>query len=176
MKTINNVDDLSDDLCLYCPLDDDEKGTHGVPNGYISCEGRCCQKAYFQDLLNAAKPVEIVPAADVLEDYELDYIRHVIKPKPKECYRNSHLLCEAFPERILYCEGKTNVPIPIDHAFNKVGDAYIDITFEFALHENPSIYEYVTFGEYDAKTIRKAVLETGYYGEIYKWLYYQSKK
>lgn len=52
----------------------------------------------------------------------------------------------------------------------------IDITFEFALHENPSIYEYVTFGEYDAKTIRKAVLETGYYGEIYKWLYYQSKK
>lgn len=126
------------------------------------------QKAYFQDLLNAAKPVTIVPAADVLEDYELDYIRHVIKPKPKECYRNSHLLCEAFPERILYCEGKTNVPIPIDHAFNKVGDAYIDITFEFALHENPSIYEYVTFGEYDAKTIRKAVLETGYYGEIYK--------
>ena len=81
-----------------------------------------------------------------------------------------------FPERVLYCEGKTNVPIPIDHAFNKVGDAYIDITFEFALHENPSIYEYVTFGEYDAKTIRKAVLETGYYGEIYKWLYYHSKK
>lgn len=38
--------DLSDDLCLYCPLDDDEKGTHGVPNGYISCEGRCCQEAY----------------------------------------------------------------------------------------------------------------------------------
>lgn len=54
------------------------------------------QKAYSQDLLNAAKPVTIVPAADVLEDYELDYIRHVIKPKPKECYRNSHLLCEAF--------------------------------------------------------------------------------
>lgn len=71
---------------------------------------------------------------------DMDYIRHVIKPKPKECYRNSHLLCEAFPERILYCEGKTNVPIPIDHAFNKVGDAYIDITFEFALHENPSIF------------------------------------
>lgn len=82
------------------------------------------QKAYFVDLFNAAKPVKIVPAADVLEDYELEYIQHVIKPRPKQCYRNSHLLCEAFPERILYCEGKTNVPIPIDHAFNKVGDAY----------------------------------------------------
>lgn len=36
------------------------------------------QKAYFQDLLNAAKPVKIVPAADVLEDYELEYIQHVL--------------------------------------------------------------------------------------------------
>ena len=134
------------------------------------------QRAYFVDLFNAAKPVKIVPAADVLEDYELDYIRHVIKPKPKECYRNSHLLWAALPQRTLYCVVKAQVQRPIDHAFNKVGDAYIDITFEFALHENPSIYEYVTFGEYDAKTIRKAALETGYYGEIYKWLYYQSKK
>lgn len=41
---LKTADDLSDDLCLYCPLDDDEKGTHGVPNGYISCEGRCCKK------------------------------------------------------------------------------------------------------------------------------------
>lgn len=76
----------------------------------------------------------------------------------------------------MYCEGKVNVPIPIDHAFKKDGDAYIDITFEFALNENPSIYEYVTFGEYDAKTIRKAVLKTGYYGEVYRLLYYQNLK
>lgn len=33
---LKTADDLSDDLCLYCPLDDGEKGTHGVPNGYIS--------------------------------------------------------------------------------------------------------------------------------------------
>ena len=31
------------------------------------------QRAYFVDLFNAAKPVKIVPAADVLEDYELEY-------------------------------------------------------------------------------------------------------
>ena len=134
------------------------------------------QKIYYQELLKAAKPVKVVRAADVLEDYELEYIQHVLKPKPKECYRNAHLLCEAFPDRFQYCEGKANVPIPIDHAFNKVGDVYIDITFEFALNENPSIYEYVSFGEYDAKTIRKAVLQTGYYGQVYRWLYYQSLK
>lgn len=43
---LKTADDLSDDLCLYCPLDDDKKGTHGVPNGYISCEGCCCQVQY----------------------------------------------------------------------------------------------------------------------------------
>lgn len=134
------------------------------------------QKKYYQDLLKAANPVKVVRAADVLEDYELEYIRHVIKPKPKECYRNSHLLCEAFPDRFQYCEGKANVPIPIDHAFNKVGDVYIDITFEFALHEDPTEYEYVSFGEYDAKTISKAAVQTGYYGQVYRWLYYQTLK
>lgn len=109
------------------------------------------QRKYYIDLFNALKPVKVVRAADILEDYELDYIRHVIKPKPKECYRNAHLLCEAFPDRFKYCEGKVNVPIPIDHAFNSVDDVYIDITFEFALNENPSVYEYVVFGEYDAQ-------------------------
>lgn len=132
------------------------------------------QRKYFQCLLKSAKPVQIVRAADVLEDFELEYIKHVLKPKPKECYKNSHLLCEAFPERFLYCEGRANVPIPIDHAFNKVGDVYIDITFEFALHEDPTIYEYVTFGEYDAETIQIASRETGYYGEVYRYLYYKA--
>lgn len=37
------------------------------------------------------------------------------------------------------------------------------------------IYEYVVFGEYDAQTIHNAVLETGYYGEIYRWSYYNKK-
>lgn len=134
------------------------------------------QKAYYQDLLKAAKPVQVVRAADVLDLYELDYIRHVIKPQPQQCYRNAHLLCEAFPDRFFYCEGKANVPFLIDHAFNKVDDVYIDITFEFALREDPSIYEYVTIGEYDAKMIRKAASETGYYGQVYRWLYYQSLK
>lgn len=101
----------------------------------------------------------------------MEYIQHVIKPQPKQCYRNSHLLCEAFPERILYCEGKTNVPIPIDHAFNRVGNKYIDITFEFALGLDPTQYEYVAFGEYPAGVIEEIADQTGYYGDIYRFCY-----
>lgn len=39
-------EDLGDDLCKFCPLEDWEKGCHGIPSGYISCEGRSCEEAY----------------------------------------------------------------------------------------------------------------------------------
>lgn len=128
------------------------------------------QIKWYRYLLDVAKPVKCVLAADVLEDYQLDYIKHVIKPKKNECYRNSHLLTNAFPE-ILYVEGKVDVPFEIDHGFNRVGDKYIDITFEFALGENPREYPYLSIGEYDARMVMELALETGYYGEYYKYLY-----
>lgn len=135
------------------------------------------QKEYFQDLLKAAKPVEVVRAADVLEDYELEYIRHVLKPQPKECYRNSHLLCEAFPDRFKYCEGKVLAFFPIEHAFNRIGDKYVDITFEFALNDTELLqHEYVVFGEYDLQTINRVTEKTGYYGDIYRNVYIERVK
>lgn len=70
-----------------------------------------------------------------------------------------------------YVEGKTNVFISIDHAFNRVGNKYIDITFEFALGFNPTQYEYVAFGEYPAGVIEEITDQTGYYGNIYRFCY-----
>lgn len=68
--------------------------------------------------------------------------------------------------------GKTNVFIPIDHAFNRVGNKYIDITFEFALgFLDPTQYEYVAFGEYPAGVIEEITDQTGYYGNIYRFCY-----
>ena len=78
------------------------------------------QEQYLTDTIAVAKRVEIVRAADVFSDYELKIIRDVLKPQKQQCYRNAHLLCQLFPERVRYCEGKTNAFIPIDHAFNRV--------------------------------------------------------
>lgn len=65
------------------------------------------QEQYFADTIAVAKRVEIVRAADVFSDYELEIIRDVLKPQKQQCYRNAHLLCQLFPERVRYCEGKT---------------------------------------------------------------------
>jgi len=81
------------------------------------------------------------------------------------------LLTLLFPDRVRYVEGKTHTVIPIDHAFNRVGDKYIDITFEFALGLDPTQYEYVAFGEYPAGVIEEIANQTGYYGDIYRFCY-----
>jgi hypothetical protein len=55
------------------------------------------------------------------------------------CYlQNPKFPTWVFPDRVQYVEGKTNAFIPIGHAFNRVGDKYIDITFEFALEFRPN--------------------------------------
>jgi hypothetical protein len=134
------------------------------------------QEQYFADTIAVAKRVEIVRAADVFSDYELEIIRDVLKPQKQQCYRNAHLLCQLFPERVRYCEGKTNAFIPIDHAFNRVGNKYVDITFEFALNDPDLLgYEYVVFGEYDLPEIERMTKKTGYYGDVYRLAYMEKR-
>ena len=94
------------------------------------------QRQYFADTIAVAKRVEIVRAADVFNDYELEIIRDVLKPQPQQCYRNAHLLCQLFPERVQYCEGKVLAFFPIEHAFNRVGDIYRNVYIE-RVKDNP---------------------------------------
>lgn len=103
-------------------------------------------------------------AADVFDEREIELIRRTVRPVVKECYKNAHLLTLLFPDRVQYVEGKTNV-------FNRVGNKYIDITFEFALGLDPTQYEYVAFGEYPAGVIEEITDQTGYYGDIYQFCY-----
>lgn len=135
------------------------------------------QEKYFADTIAVAKRVEVVRAADVFNDYELKIIRDALQPQKQQCYRNAHLLCEIFPERVTYCEGKTFCGFfPIDHAFNRVGDKYVDITFEFALNNDPTGYEYVVFGDYTLEQIQRVTEETEYYGDVYRFMYIQGIK
>ena len=113
------------------------------------CTGK--QREFYRDMLEAAKPVEVVRAVDVLTPEQMDYLLHVVNPIPKHCYRNAYLLAEAFPNEIQYCECKVAIPFGIDHAINKIGDSYIDITFEFALEDCPERYDYVVIGEWELK-------------------------
>ena len=71
----------------------------------------------------------------------------------------------------MYCEGYTSyMGIPIEHAFNKVGDKYIDITSELVLKKDVTDDEYVLLGEFTKEDVYKVTNETGYYGGVYNKL------
>lgn len=134
------------------------------------------QHKYFTDTIDVAKRVEVVPVSEVFNEREIELIRRIVRPEKQACYKNAHLLTLLFSDRVQYCEGKTLAIIPIDHAFNRVGDKYVDITFEFALKDDPTGYEYVVFGEYDLDTINRISDKTGYYGDYYRALYIERLK
>lgn len=126
------------------------------------------QKEYYADLLRNIKPVKIVPLGSVFTDEEISRIKQM-NIRRNECYRNSHLLTALFPGRVMYVEGRV-LPenlIPIDHAFNRVGDVYVDVTFELALKLDVTRQQYASIAEYDLLDLKRIITETGYWGDCY---------
>ena len=137
------------------------------------------QQKYYQDLLKVVEPVKMVSMKEVFSPEEIAKIKRLVRPKKKMCYRNAHLLTCLFPDKVKYVDGMVAVwdtGFPIDHAFNKVGDKYIDITFEMVWCEDVSKYDYIKFGEYDIDQVENVSEKTGYYGECYKFYWKQENK
>ena len=139
------------------------------------------QQKYYQDLLKVVEPVKMAPMKDVFSPKEIAMIKRLVRPKKKMCYRNAHLLTCLFPDKVKYVDGRVAVwdtGFPIDHAFNKVGDKYVDITFDMVWGEDVEKYDYIMFGEYDINQLEHVTEKTGYYGECYKfyWMQKNNKK
>lgn len=127
---------------------------------------------FYKQMIKDAKPIEVVRLSEVFTPEKIDLIEMSIRPKQKECYRNALLLSTLIPE-VLYVEGKMTCCrcFGIDHAWNKVGDKYIDITAELVLKKDPTLEEYMSLGEYEYQEAEPIVLKSGFYGEIYSTLY-----
>ena len=115
-----------------------------------------------------SKVVKLTPIREVLTDEEINFILEYIRPIKHECYRNAH---EA--TRILgvkYVEGFVEVGgLPIDHAFNKRGDKYFDITTELVLKEQCK--EYVSTWELEGLECTRISFITGVYGSYGRFLF-----
>ena len=143
------------------------------------------QKAYFVQREADARMIKCVKMHDVFSPDQLSVIFHTIgyMPKEKECFKNASMLVEiakwmslhydsAIPET-KYVEGFVYSCgcLPVEHAFVKVGNKYIDPTFEKALNLDVCNEEYVALIELDAETMNKYQLETGFYGGLYEYDY-----
>ena len=129
------------------------------------------QKAFHEQMAKDVKPVQCVPLKDVFTADEIRLIKKIAKPKRNQCYRNAAVLTGLFPSKVKYVEGYAYVPelIPIEHAFNKVGDKYIDVTFELALHYDVTKEEYATLIEADEKELLECLNDSGSDACYYVW-------
>lgn len=143
------------------------------------------QKAFYEQRAADARPVECVPMRDVFTPEQLRFLRDKLgyKTQQKMCYRNAAELVERaewmaahfdsgvpeikYVEGYAYCYGS----LPIEHAFVKVGDKYIDPTFERALHRDVRKEMYASCIELDPETMARYQYETGFYGELYQYDY-----
>lgn len=143
------------------------------------------QKAWFEQQANDARVVECVPMRDVFTPEQLQFLFKTIgyKTEQKMCYKNASNLVESvewmaghfdpglpeikYVEGYAYCYGL----LPIEHAFVKIGDKYIDPTFERALHRDVRKEMYASCIELDPETMARYQLETGFYGELYVYDY-----
>lgn len=137
------------------------------------------QKAWFEQQANDARPVQCVRMRDAFTPEQLEYLRGRYRTQQKMCYRNATELIrliagyKLFPQPVRYVEGFAYSCglLPIEHAFVKFGDVYIDPTFERALRLDVRKELYVSCIELDPLTMAKYQLETGYYGELYVYDY-----
>ena len=135
------------------------------------------QKAYYEQILKDIKPVEVVPISEVFTQEEIDIIKKILKPQPKECYRNATLLTHYFDNHTIeYVEGYSNSIWPIEHAFNKVDGKYIDITYELAIGLDVTQEEYASILEVSELEIWGYTISEGYYGEYYQHKYNKKLK
>ena len=140
----------------------------------IGEEGR--QAEFYRQMLKDAKPIEVVRLSEVFTEFQIMEIRRTVRPKVKECYRNALLFAKYFPD-VKYVEGKMTCcgAFGIEHAFNKVGDKYVDITMELVLDRDPTKEEYMALIECEPKIAAEIALEVGWYGSVYPILYNKQK-
>ena len=140
------------------------------------------QKAFYVQRAKDARAVECVRMCDVFTSEQMDFLRMNYHTKQKQCYKNAADLVTfishpfgsfLFKEPAKYVEGFAYSCglLPIEHAFVKIGNKYIDPTFERALKLDPRKEMYVSCIELEWQEMVQLQAETGYYGDLYLYAF-----
>lgn len=133
------------------------------------------QRAYYERKLKDAHEIKCVSARDVFTPQELERIFLYCQIEKRMCYRTAYRLANLFPDRVKYVEGEATIPkfgFGVEHAWNLVdGEHYVDLTFEYALHEDVTKEQYVALSAYDVDTIRSVAARNQVYGNVYGTLF-----
>ena len=134
-----------------------------------ACEGSK-RAEFIQSIKADLKPCKVVSIRELFNDFHIDAMRTLLEQK--QCFKNAFQIADVIRHwdgSIKYVEGRVLVAnfLPIEHAWNKVGDKYFDATFELALGYDVTKESYAMLQEYKVSKVREVLLQRRYYGEIY---------
>ena len=147
------------------------------------------QRDYFNHKLECLKRVEISSVRDLFDPKTVERLDAIGKFKKKECYANALHAAQILNNmdnvtflgenvgsvEVEYVEGYMCYGvIPIEHAFNKVGDYYFDVTREFLFDTTNE--EYFKVGEWTFDEALDIMEESGYYGGVFDTVFRNSYK
>lgn len=134
-----------------------------------ACEGSK-RAEFIQSIKADLKPCKVVSIRELFNDIQIDAMRTLVEQK--QCFKNAFQIADVIRHwdgSIKYVESRVLVAnfLPIEHAWNKVGDKYFDATFELALGYDVTKESYAMLQEYKVSKVREVLLQRRYYGEIY---------
>lgn len=142
---------------------------------YFDLEISACQGSkraeFIQAIRDDLKPCRVVSVRELFTEEQVRFMESIVEPK--QCFKNAYNLADIIrhPDGcVTYVEGRALVAnfLPIEHAWNRIGDKYFDATFELALGKDVTTENYALLAEYDLCRVRKIILERKYWGEIYR--------
>lgn len=133
------------------------------------CDGK--RKEFLEAMKADLKPCSVVPLKTIFSEHQIKCIKKAVEVK--QCFKNAYEVAEIIEMMngtAKYVDGRVLVAnfLPIEHAWNKVGDLYVDATFELCLGYDVTKELYASLAEYDVSHVREVLLDRRYYGEIYR--------
>ena len=125
---------------------------------------------FIQSMKDDLKPCNVVSVKELFTEEQIKIMKTLVEPK--QCFSNAFKIADILlhtDSHIQYVEGRVLAAgfLPIEHAWNKVGDKYFDATFELALGYDVTQENYALLQEYKVSKVREVLLQRRYYGEIY---------
>lgn len=107
------------------------------------------QKKFWSLKLAKAKHIHVSSIYDVFDKETVEYIKEVVRPKPKQCFANAQKFAMYFPAFNKYVEGEWGMRgcFGIEHAFNCINGVYVDITAELVLGYDVTKEDYLSIIE-----------------------------
>lgn len=133
------------------------------------------QGRFYKAKAEQAKTIHLTSVRELFSEEELKGLLKDVKPQVHGCFQTAQRL--AMFHGFKYVEGEWGVGggLGIEHAFNRKGDKYFDLTSEVVLEKNIEDEEFISIAEFSTEFVRGACIDLQVYTALIPYKYNKDK-